>query len=1185
MKTHFMVIALLSFALQCAAEDIELYIGDTASKVGNKPQVLIIFDNSGSMRTTEEVKTPYDPNIEYPAVGGNGKLSEQFLYFTKGVADDGDLVVDSVSESRRFLASINSCDIARQRLASVGYYTGHLREYRFNGNAGSWQEISDSQGETLKIVDCWDDISLENNNNAFVMLADGSLSALPDGYPADGLGTEINPQYYTATLANSNTDLGSGQVVTLYSANYLRWSQSNAIALIDRTRLDIAKDTVTNLIESAPSVDFGLQIFNLNYPNESYRNGGRVIFGIQEMTASARSNLVDLIDLEITAETNTPLCETLYEASRYFGGKSVRYGNDDANYSSWYVGNTPPRDTSTEDNGVYLSPYSGCSNEVYVIMITDGSPTQDRAADQYISAFPNVGGLYRNNYLASLAQWMHNNDLNDSLEGKQTSTLFTIGFSSGSTGAKPLLAEAAKLGGGTYYDAEDPSVLLSSLQSALQTILEVNTSFTAPSVASNNFDRTETLDSVYYAMFVPDHGARWQGNLKKLKVVNGKQVDRDGNDAIDDNGNIDKDAKTFWSTSPLADGNNVRAGGVAQMLQNKNQRTIYSDLGTNGALTEFTENNAQLSFGSAANLASEMGITEAEVGDHIQWAKGIDVEDADNDGSTTDNRPDIFGDPLHSKPLIVNYGGSADAQDIRIIVGTNSGALHMFKDSGNSVDESWAFMPKEFLPQYRTLKNNFTSSGKVYGIDGAATSYLLDVNGDGIIDSASGDKAWIFFGLRRGGSAYYGIDISNPNAPQLLWRIDHNTSGFNELGQSWSQPKVAYSTLNIVSGEAKPVLIFGAGYDTGKDNQGVGVDDSSGRGIYMVDAYTGSLKWSVTPNASSATNSQFSGFSDGIAASVAVLDSDSDGIADRLYAGDTGGNVWRVDMPGNSPSSANTPWTVHKLAELGGVTLASDRRFFSEPSIVRTFISDTIKTTSIDQQGLPIVSISKQERPYEAILLGSGDRSSPTSRDSEDKFFMIKDPHINTTSFVAAPTAPQLALPAVITTAQLYDYTNDPFGGFVEPLSAAQQAAKEQLEINVSNKKGWFVDFTDSGEKSTAEALAINGVAYFTSFTPADNTGVSSSCQLADGSGKLYAIDLALGTTVYDWRTWDISAGIPDTPSIIITKDTAAPCVSDCENLQPDPMSNVATVKLLAGRIIPLDFSLKTARSYLYVTE
>ena len=68
-----------------------------------------------------------------------------------------------------------------------------------------------------------------------------------------------------------------------------------------------------------------------------------------------------------------------------------------------------------------------------------------------------------------------------------------------------------------------------------------------------------------------------------------------------------------------------------------------------------------------------------------------------DDGSITDIRYDVFGDPLHSKPLVINYGGSANDQDVRIILGTNAGFLHMFDDNGATVDETWAFMPKEFF--------------------------------------------------------------------------------------------------------------------------------------------------------------------------------------------------------------------------------------------------------------------------------------------------------------------------------------------------------------------------------------------------------------------------------------------------------------------------------------------------------
>lgn len=49
----------------------------------------------------------------------------------------------------------------------------------------------------------------------------------------------------------------------------------------------------------------------------------------------------------------------------------------------------------------------------------------------------------------------------------------------------------------------------------------------------------------------------------------------------------------------------------------------------------------------------------------------------------------------------------------------------------------------------------------------------------------------IYGGLRMGGSALYGLDISTPTAPSLKFKIAPTTSGFSRLGQIWSKPVVA----------------------------------------------------------------------------------------------------------------------------------------------------------------------------------------------------------------------------------------------------------------------------------------------------------------------------------------------------------------------------------------------------------
>ena len=50
----------------------------------------------------------------------------------------------------------------------------------------------------------------------------------------------------------------------------------------------------------------------------------------------------------------------------------------------------------------------------------------------------------------------------------------------------------------------------------------------------------------------------------------------------------------------------------------------------------------------------------------IDWAYGVDVLDEDGDGDATDARADM-GDPLHSRPATVIYGGPADDPDITLV--------------------------------------------------------------------------------------------------------------------------------------------------------------------------------------------------------------------------------------------------------------------------------------------------------------------------------------------------------------------------------------------------------------------------------------------------------------------------------------------------------------------------------------
>ncbi|PKI14288.1 pilus assembly protein [Colwellia sp. 12G3] len=722
--------------------------------------------------------------------------------------------------------------------------------------------------------------------------------------------------------------------------------------------------------------------------------------------------------------------------------------------------------------------------------------------------------------------------------------------SKGTEKATELLKETARQDQGILFTAKNGPQLAHAITGIINHLPPFTSRLTSASVAANNLNRAQTLDSVYFSLFEPKIGARWEGNLKKYKAKAGEVVGYGSDNSVCGD---EKTDSPVWDVASWFTDDKTTA------------RTFFMDAGV-GPLVTFNRTNLETAFKGATGLATELGVVgllndegesieRAAIDQQISWAKGIDVDDEDNDKSILDMRKDTFADPLHSKPLVVNYGST---HGIRVVVGTNAGALHMFEDKGDSVTENWVFMPKELVHNIKALRDNYTSVKKVYGIDGKITLHLNDIKGDGKIDGE--DTAWLFFGLRRGGDSYYGVDITDPTAPKLMWRIDNTISGFEELGQSWSQPKVGYSKLNTSGNTASPVLFIGGGYDTNKDYLGVGSRDEKGRAIYMMDAKTGALLWSMAPTDATTI---FPG-TDSVPSTIGLLDSSGDGLVDRLYVGDTGGNVWRVDMPG----SDKTKFSVFKLASFGSETDSlNDQRFFYEPTIVRTFISETVETTVSDgASGTETMSVH-QEVPYDAVLIGSGDRSNPLGKDTSDTLYMIKDSHIVSQTFSASSVPPT---PTAFTKTNLYNYTNNPFS---QTMTTQEE---DTLQIAVSNQSGWYLDLLQSGEKNSAAGLVINGIAYFTTFTPAVLSD-SVDCMSPEGNGNLYAVDLALGISKHlfkvnardnDDRVIKVNDGWLGSPTLIVL-----------------PEDDGKGDLIVGDAIITVGFNLSTSRTYLYRTE
>ncbi|QYJ78073.1 pilus assembly protein [Shewanella acanthi] len=1202
-------VAALAIPAHTHADDTDIYLNPAQNKV--RPQVLIIFDNSASMDTlVEGLPGGYinDPNKPYLPIDSAHSYDDGMIYFTigTGLDESGLGIPDSPSETNRFNDLLNGCYVARKSLEKYGRFSGHIREYIQNGNGkGTWQPIKQNSGkDENNPVDCWEDVDAgyESNNNDTT-----PSTGFMTGYPQDSKAEPWGPK---AAVNNFN----SGELVTLYTANYLRWYREYQKKLEegnttpgtypDQTRLAIAKDAISSVVSTVFSIDFGLAVYNLNYPKEGDSDGGRIVAAIKPRTPAEKDALIKTIT-NLPADTNTPLCETLYEAFRYFSGGEIKYGHADKNYNGGaihYTANQPMYDTSAESNGSYISPLSKCNKVGHIIYITDGAPVLDTSADTLIQSLGGKPYTYaeasgdipaKTSYLPALAEYMFNNDLdNNDDNGFQRVITHTIGFSLGKDEehAEPLLIETAKRSGdfGTYTAADNTVELVEAITKIVAEIEQTGQRFSAPGVAFSSADPTRTLDAAYYALFEPSQSPKWTGNLKKLKVnSSGVLVDATGKGAIDSSGGLAATSCTIWSYCSAKgdigyvgddgneeDGANIVAAGGAARRINPASRTIYSDF--NSELQPLVKDTAakyaqDISSPSESDmyvaLARYMGLDISDASNQLtkafRWIFGwnVDVAKENTDGSVAeytsigvgldgaregDIRADIMGDPLHSRPLAIDYGNYN-----MIFVGTNHGMMHAFKDEGDKVTESWAFLPYQLLPNLSRIRsNNYALGHAVYGLDGTPIAY---------VDRGDTFKAWLYFGMGRGGQSYFAMDVST-STPKLKWEISNTDSGFEELGQTWSTPVIT----KIPANDGKPVLIFGGGYNNAYDS-GSG-KDSDGRMVYIVDADTGTLLRTFGVG-DGPLNTVLPGITDSIVGSIATLDSNGDGITDRLYASDLGGNVWRMDMPSTTPSA----WGAYKFAELGG-TGASDRRFFYEPAVAQTYFTNISKVSVTDADGNVTTAITSQNVSYDAVTLGSGNRADPLSTNVDDKFFVLQDRNVVTQQFGDGDG--QMAVPSPIKYTDLYDV-------------ATQGVPDTQTEnINFGEKRGWYYSLSGSGEKSLSPAVIIKGKVYFTSFTPAGPAQDADTCAVLT-EGKLYTFDLHKGGLYSEMNVCDNC--IPQPPTIITPPIIPAEKEGE-QDIIPDPV-------LIIGKgtcdkdgqnctgTVDLDSGLDTNKIYYHIDE
>ncbi|MGH8197490.1 MAG: pilus assembly protein, partial [Steroidobacteraceae bacterium] len=884
--------------------------------------------------------------------------------------------------------------------------------------------------------------------------------------------------------------------------------------------------------------------------NEATAEGGMVLREIANVAANSANMQSDIANLN--ADGCTPLAETMYEAYLYLSQGAVDYGMTSRRSPSIAQPSILSSRQPAPNTGVYQSPLTESCQRNFIVLLTDGLPTSDNTADTEIQAL--IGGSCAGSgdgrCLEEIAKYMYENDLRPSLPAMQNVSTYTIGFGPEVSGSTALQNTAAGAGG-VFYEASDTATLTTVLTDIVNTILDFNTSFTAPAVSVNAFNRTQNLNDLYVTVFAPSETYSWSGNLKKYKLEpDGTIVDANAAPAVEvTTGFFRTTAQSFWSAN--VDGDNVELGGAANELPTVATRTVYSDINPASALTAAA--NAVVTTNAAITTAMlGLGAAEAPGRDAlINWMRGADIDDEDSDGSTTDARL-VMGDPMHGRPATVIYGGTVanpDPVDGVVYAVTNEGYLHAI-DAVNG-NELWAFMPQQMLARGRDLYTNEAVSDRTYGLDGNIRVIRNEVNQNGVLEAALGETVRIYFGMRRGGSEYYGLDVTDRNAPTLLWKIGPNEAGAKLLkggGQSWSTPAVARVSISgATQNTPQQVLVFGGGYDTVQDN-GPYALDSAGNQVFMVDAESGDVLWYAGPSTDTAADLRHASMLHGIPGDVRIFDLTGDGFADRMYAGDMGGRVWRFDIH-NGQTRANLV-TGGVFASLGNAHLgshpnATTRRFYNAPDAA--FLS---------AGGLTWINIG----------IGSGYRGHPLNLDTEDRFYSLRDHRP-----FARLTQAQYDSATVITEADvnLIDITDD-----ITPTIPP-------------GASGWRLDLRRpgagfTGEKSLAEARTVQSMIQFTTYEPnSDSTAQSTSCSPALGTNRLYTVSAYTGAPVYDRETGITDPDDPDyeapdsaddrdaelaqggiAPEVVyVFLDGEAPCLVGVEAC--DPLPNLAPVRTL----------------------
>jgi type IV pilus assembly protein PilY1 len=806
--------------------------------------------------------------------------------------------------------------------------------------------------------------------------------------------------------------------------------------------------------------------------------------------------------------------------------------------------------------------------KAFVIIVTDGLPSRDNFEDDPadtalgfvdFASPPGPIGLIDDYhvdgeiedpgaangatyYLDDIAKYMYDKDFRPDLAGNQTIDTYTIGFAT-DTVTDDYLERTAVLGNGTFYKVVDGDELTLALIAALNDIIEKSASFTAATVPSA---RTKDGADFYQSFFFPrGRSAFWEGHIRAWTIDAAGAIK--GNEspvplcALDDptpgecnSGPFRPDAVYFWDAAeeiPLPASRNLYVsdsgatnGSVPPAFNQTN--ITYQELGLDAfAAAPDPAPNSPL-YGIVGSTAiNEMGLA-AEIVEHARgcfFGTGVLANVATPVGCA--ERPARLGDIFHSnavavrQPLLkisnpgyISFKNFYAARDRVLYAGTNAGFLEAFNTG------SWV------VPGHHYVDGDVNSAD--VWIDDELPGNV------GYNEDPSNGSEWHTYlvgALREGGNHYYALDVTNPNQvsppldggnddyPRYAWEFpsESNVADQAFMGESWSTPIITKVRLKRTDLPGQTVdrwvAIVTGGYDATSDPNPDAVTTTvssysavsvKGRGIYIIDLKTGNVLaekkfGSVADNQASMLYS--------VVSTPSVLDINFDGVADVIYVGDMGGNLWKwaIHDPGEDRIHDGSGLRTQPSWPFKAFFTAAPATIGGGAGAVTYYKNFMFPPAAAYSNGTLFLAFGSGERRN---LQFEGDPDATELGENNRIYVMIDSDPYET----ASPAF------ATLTEADLTDFSAS---------AAAQTFAN----------KGFFIRVAD-GEKFVTNIEIFSGEVIAATFTP--TSGVNPC--LARGVGELYVFDLETGAGHFTDgagnpdRSLSLGPGLPTDPKVSI---------------------------------------------------